>query len=88
MIVLCIVIRVRRLSNINEVSEHFSDIIEHLSTDEIAIAGEIKNNKDDINEINSKLGSMSNKIDSTSSNNILKSQQNGLLLLEPKVRQK
>ena len=76
LIVLCIVIRVRKLSNINEVSENFSGIIEHLSKDEIAIADEIKNNKDDINEINSKLGSMSNKIDSTSSNNILQSQQN------------
>jgi len=76
LIVLCIVIRVRRLSNINEVSEHFSDIIEHLSTDEIAIAGEIKNNTNDIKEINNKLGTITSKVDNSSSDNLLKSQQN------------
>ena len=76
LIILCIVIRVRRLSHINEVSEHFDGIIEYLSTEDIAIAGEIKNNTNEINQLKAKLDKMTNKIDSSSTNTLLQTQRN------------
>jgi predicted nucleic acid-binding Zn-ribbon protein len=73
LMILCIVIRLRKLSNMNEVGEHFNSIIEHLDEEEIIHVDEeniqqiveqdtrqLDTNTTDIKKIESKINTIAN----------------------------